>query len=53
MLEKIPFKTYRRQSLRIAKQLCFDEEIIYLLENAKENREIYHLMIQGRLNLPS
>ena len=42
------FKQYRRQSLRIAKQLGFSEDIIDLITNAKENREIYHLMIQGR-----
>ena len=51
MMERMTFKSYRKQSLRIAKQLCFDEEIIYLIANAKENREIYHLMIEGRQNL--
>lgn len=51
MMERMAFKNYKKESLKIARQLCFDNEIIFLLENAKENREIYHLMIQGRLNL--
>ena len=51
-MERTTFKQYRRKSLRIARQLRFDEETIALIENAKESREIYHLMIQGRLDLP-
>ena len=52
-MKQLSFKQYKRNSLRIAKQLCFDTGTINLIENAKENREIYHLMIQGRLNLPN
>lgn len=47
-MERMSFKAYRRQSLRIARQLCFPEELICLISNAKESREIYHLMIEGR-----
>lgn len=52
MLERMSFKNYRRQSMRIAKQLCFSEELQKLIANAKESREIYHLMIQGRTEMP-
>ena len=44
----VSFKQYRKESMRIAKQLCFSNEIQYRIANAKESREIYHLMIQGR-----
>lgn len=51
-MKNTSFKAYRRQSMRIAKQLCFSREMQKLIANAKESREIYHLMIQGRLDMP-
>ena len=51
-MERMSFKAYRRQSMRIAKQLCFSKETQELIANAKEIREIYHLMIQGRNEIP-
>ena len=48
-MEKVSFKKYRRQSMNIAKQLGFPTEIRERIADARENREIYHLMIEGRL----
>ena len=42
------FKQMRRDSIRIAKDLCYDKYIIRDLENAKNETQLSQIMAKGR-----
>lgn len=43
--------SYRKFALKAAKDLCYGEEVIDLIKNAKNNEEIERIMISARKGL--
>ena len=41
-------KTIKKDTLRIAKELCYPDEILERIRNAKEENELYRIMATAR-----
>ena len=41
-------KLCKKDSIKIASQLCYSNKVIFLIQNAKTTEEVYRIMLMAR-----